>query len=160
MRKRQLISWAAVLLWMALIFTLSHQPATESSQLSSGITEMVVTALENFIPDAAEQAELLQHIVRKNAHFMIYLVLGLLALNAVRAGGGRGIRYPIAALALCVVYAMSDEFHQLFIEGRSGEVRDVFIDSSGAAVGIVAFLLCSRLWKSKQPNKLNIVAQR
>ena len=35
------------------------------------------------------------------------------------------------------LYACSDEFHQLFIPGRSGEFRDVMIDSTGGIIGIV-----------------------
>ncbi|MGI2327580.1 VanZ family protein [Planococcus sp. YIM B11945] len=150
MQKHQLYSWAAVLLWMALIFTLSHQPAIESSQLSSGITEMVIAVLRNFMSDAREHVDLLQHIVRKNAHFLIYLVLGMLTLYALRTGGSRGIRCSLAAFGICALYAMTDEFHQLFIDGRSGQVSDVLIDSSGALIGIAAFLWCRRLLKANR----------
>ncbi|MEF2639337.1 MAG: VanZ family protein, partial [Lachnospiraceae bacterium] len=49
--------------------------------------------------------------------------------------------------ALGVLYAASDEFHQLFVPGRSGQVRDVCIDSSGVMIGILLLTLvlhCAR----------------
>ena len=48
------------------------------------------------------------------------------------------------------LYACSDEFHQLFIYGRSGEFRDVMIDSTG---GIIGLLLIIFIVKYKQINK-------
>ena len=45
------------------------------------------------------------------------------------------------ALAVSVVYATTDEIHQLFVPGRSGEVRDVLIDSLGALIGILIISL-------------------
>ena len=35
------------------------------------------------------------------------------------------------------LYAASDEIHQLFVPGRSGQLRDVFLDSAGVAAGIL-----------------------
>lgn len=40
-----------------------------------------------------------------------------------------------------VMYAISDEIHQLMVDGRSGNVRDVIIDSIGILIGIMVFLL-------------------
>ncbi|WP_245575523.1 VanZ family protein [Alkalicoccus chagannorensis] len=52
------------------------------------------------------------------------------------------------ALIICVVYAASDEYHQTFIPGRSGEVSDVVIDGIGAFVGISFYLLIRKRWSS------------
>ncbi len=55
--------------------------------------------------------------------------------------------------AVCLLYAASDEIHQLFVPGRSGEVRDVMIDFSGAVLGIalsmLVFLLICRIKKKR-----------
>jgi VanZ family protein len=48
---------------------------------------------------------------------------------------------------ICILYAILDEVHQIFIPGRSGEIRDVFIDSSGSGTGILAYLAVSRITK-------------
>ena len=43
----------------------------------------------------------------------------------------------MSSIIVCALYAASDELHQLFISGRSGEIRDVVIDSIAASIGIV-----------------------
>ena len=135
----------AVIFWMALIFNLSHQPATESNQLSTGITEMVVNFIEKVAPNWDVDIRSFNHIVRKNAHFFAYLVLGILVINALRRSGVVGIRSMILALLICILYAISDEVHQLFVPGRGAQIRDVIIDSAGATVGIGVYLLLGRV---------------
>ncbi|MDN7226354.1 VanZ family protein [Planococcus sp. N064] len=147
MAKHKKLSWIVVVLWMALIFSLSHQPASKSSEMSTGITEMIVVAAEQVVPGIAENFGQLEHIVRKNAHFFIYLILGVLAIHAFSKSGLRSFRGFGLSVVLCVLYAISDEFHQLFVDGRSGELRDVFIDSSGAIVGIAMYKITENLLK-------------
>ena len=137
---RKILSWAAVILWMALIFFFSAQVAEQSDQLSTGITEKIVEAVEKVIPGSGLVAESMNHVVRKNAHFFVYLVLGALAANAFYSSGVRGFKGIAAALVVCILYAVSDEIHQLFVPGRSGQFTDVLIDSAGAAVG--SFVIC------------------
>ncbi|RNF39534.1 VanZ family protein [Planococcus salinus] len=142
--KRTIFSWAAVILWMAIIFILSHQPASVSSNLSSGITEAIIRAFERIMPDAQFDIRNFHFVVRKNAHFIAYFVLGFLTFHALRQSGVRGIRSFLFSFGICALYAISDEVHQLFIPGRSGEVRDVVIDSAGACAGIAVFGLLAR----------------
>ncbi|MBP2075844.1 VanZ family protein [Oceanobacillus polygoni] len=139
------LSWAAVILWMGLIFYLSHQPAAASSELSSGVTEIVLRIIEKVVPNEDLDVSSIHHLIRKNAHFFIYFFLGMLVLHALRTS--KDTRYQTIGLALlfCVLYAISDEIHQLFIPGRGAQVKDVLIDSAGAGVGIVGYLVLSRL---------------
>ncbi|SER69208.1 VanZ family protein [Psychrobacillus sp. OK032] len=130
------ISYTAVILWMALIFYFSHQPANKSNELSTGITEVIVTAVEKVAPHSDFIFENLNHLVRKNAHFLIYLVLGVLLIHSLRLRGVGRFKGMGLALFICVLYAISDEVHQLFVPGRGAQVRDVLIDSAGAFVGI------------------------
>ncbi|WP_427338140.1 VanZ family protein [Caloranaerobacter sp. DY30410] len=76
------------------------------------------------------------HIVRKFAHFGIYFVLGLLVTNAFVRSGVKGFKAFIFSLAFCILYAVIDEIHQLFVPGRCAQVTDVLIDSVGAFGGI------------------------
>ena len=147
MSKQKIIAWLAVFFWMTIIFISSHLPATESSELSSGITEFILEAFGEIISNIGIGINDLHFIVRKNAHFFAYLVLGLLTANALRISGGLSYTRAILAFGFCVVYAASDEFHQLFIPGRSGELRDVFIDTAGAIVGVGIVLLVSKVKK-------------
>ncbi|MDN7241639.1 VanZ family protein [Planococcus sp. N028] len=153
MAKSKLFSWAAVILWMGVIFLFSNQPAVDSSELSSGITEFILTVAEKISPEASNHVDALHHVVRKNAHFLIYLILGVLKINALKKSGVRKIQSIVFALMICVLYAASDEFHQLFIPGRSGEVKDVLIDSAGAVAGIAIYLLLHKAREMKKHGK-------
>ena len=133
---RNIFPWILVLLWMAVIFCLSHQPAEQSNELSTGITEIIIEKVERIAPQAKLDLERINHVVRKNAHFFAYLLLGVLVLFALKGSGVREPRSLLLAFFICVVYAISDETHQMFVPGRGPGVKDVLIDSSGAAVGI------------------------
>src|SRR5207245_2865257 len=65
-------------------------------------------------------------LVRKSAHFTEYGVLFWLLIR------GPMVERPYLALMLCIVYALSDEGHQVFVPGRSASLYDVALDSSGA----------------------------
>lgn len=141
------ISWLLVVIWMAVIFYLSHQPGTESSELSSGITHLITQTIHFMIPFVDIHMDSLHYYVRKGAHFFAYFTLGLLVVHALYTSRKGGVRGMIYALLICVLYAMSDEVHQLFIPGRSGEMTDVLIDSSGAGIGIIIYGCLARLLK-------------
>ncbi len=140
-------------LWVAFIFNMSAQNAAVSSATSGHVITFI---LKLFVRDFSsmpkeDQALLVessQFIARKAAHFTIYGVLGALAfLNMVSY---TGLLYKVrmaAGAAFCLLYAISDELHQLFIEGRSGEIRDVLIDFSGALLGILFCAAVVRLLK-------------
>ena len=144
---------------MALIFSLSSQNATVSSGTSGNVIRFIVgvyyPGFDNL--PAAEQAEIvasLQFLVRKSAHFSLYMILGVLSFLAVISYEKLLFAMRLAtSCAVCLLYAASDEIHQLFVPGRSGEVRDVMIDFSGAVLGIalsmLVFLLICRIKKKR-----------
>ena len=145
-----IISWTAVILWITLIFNLSSQAEEQSNQLSTGITEIIVKTVERIVPQTDLDIYKSNHIVRKSTHFFVYLVLGLLVMNALRRSGVYGYRSIVLALLICVLYAISDEVHQLFVPGRGGQVKDIIIDSAGATVGIGVYLLISSVGKLRR----------
>lgn len=139
---------------MALIFYLSSQNAAISSETSGSVIEAVA---DIFYPDFSEfsdekQVEIissLQFIVRKAAHFSLYAVLGILSFLSVVSY--RNLKYKFRILlsaVICLIYAASDEFHQLFVAGRSAEIRDVCIDFCGSLIAITVLALLSRYIKS------------
>lgn len=142
----RIISWISVLLHLGLIFYFSSKPAVQSKELSGNVTEIVIQTVQRVAPNKVAELDvrILHHLIRKNAHFFSYLVLGILVLNALKRNGVYGFKGIMIAFLICVLYAISDEVHQTFISGRSGEVRDVIIDSAGAAVGILGYLGVSR----------------
>ena len=122
----------APVLWMLVIFVLSHQPAAISSEQSG----VIVGHLQQAMPGVS--TALLTFLVRKSAHIIAYFVLGILMYRALRINIRRWRTRTVASFALlsCSLYAVTDEIHQLFVPGRSGELRDVMIDSIAALVGV------------------------
>jgi VanZ family protein len=114
------VRWGMLIAWMVAIFSFSAQPN------SAEVTEHVFGSLNL--------------LARKSAHMAEYAVLYLLVRNAFRRGG-------LLELILCVFYAMTDEFHQIFVAGRSASLSDVMIDSSGAAIMWAIISLCKRVRK-------------
>ncbi|MET3683059.1 VanZ family protein [Alkalibacillus flavidus] len=137
---RQTTAWVLVILWMAFIFYFSHQPGTESSDLSGSVMQWILAIL----PFGLEESEAFHFLVRKGAHVFVYFVLAILVMNAVRFHTEKMLTRIGIGLLLSLLYAASDEYHQTFIEGRAGQVSDVFIDSIGIMLGISVFVLWHR----------------
>lgn len=147
--------------WMILIFCLSNQTADVSDNTSGSLIKAVVSIfLEGFedLSEAKQQEiiEPFQFIVRKGAHFTAYFILGIFAFLSF--GTYKSLPLPLRAilsLIICILYSVSDEIHQLYIPGRSGEVRDVLIDSCGSLLSVLIFFLIFRSAERKAYNKLS-----
>ena len=133
---RNYFRWGLVIVWMMGIFLLSNQRATASSDLSGVITKWLYGVAERIFPETAFDFSMLSFIVRKAAHFFAYLILGSLVMNGFRGKELPANKWLGRAVIVCVLYAISDEIHQLYVPGRSGEVKDVLLDSVGALIGI------------------------
>lgn len=96
----------------------------------------------------------LHHFIRKNAHFFIYLVLGVLVKVALMNSGIRGFKAIGIGVVVCVGYAFSDEFHQSFIPGRGAQLSDVVIDSCGAGIGMVLQILFFKFLSKREKNNI------
>lgn len=135
-----ILYWILVVIWMIVIFYFSSQPGGVSDSFSKNITEVIVNFIANIINipiDIAQQyLYSLNHIIRKIAHFTEYLILALLVINAFRESGVKKFKLYLYSFLLCILYAISDEFHQLFVPGRAGQLKDVLIDSLGSICGI------------------------
>lgn len=133
---RRILSFIAVILWMMMIFKFSSQPAIESSKVSSKITNIGVTVVKKVKPSSKIHIKKFEHVVRKNAHFFIYSVLGALVVNLL-IYNDKVKRKILLSLIICFLYAISDEFHQMFVVGRSSQFTDIIIDTCGAMLGII-----------------------
>ena len=151
------------------IFCFSHQVADDSNNQSSRVVEMIsniIPIIRNMQePDKTIlKEEILTPIVRKTAHFSIYAMLGLLTMNFVLTIENKKMYKNIMmALLFCFIYAITDEFHQRFIPGRSGEIRDVLIDTSGALVGIlitIAITTIIRKIRDKNNSERNMLENK
>jgi VanZ family protein len=133
------IAWTLVILWMLLIFFFSSQIATDSNGMSTGITVAIRNLIIQIYPKLSISIETLNHFIRKSAHFLIYFGLGFLLKNAYHMSGYLNIKGSLYAISVSILYAISDEIHQMFVPGRGPGIKDVFIDSLGALTGILFF---------------------
>ena len=145
--KLKYITWLPVVFLMVTIFLFSSKPAELSEESSLSISQTVLQLYENVANvnlNAADWVQTLSdvdHIVRKTAHFMEYAALAAaIALHFTCWGVEPRKRFWLSAL-ITSVYAMTDEYHQTFVSGRSGQVSDVLLDTCGGIAGALFFLL-------------------
>ena len=110
---------------------------------SGGLIEKVLNVVyPNFENLQTEEKENIisnfQYIVRKTAHFSIYFALGICVLMSIITYCNLRlyVRMVLSGI-ICIIYAASDELHQLYVAGRSCELFDVFIDAIGSILGIL-----------------------
>lgn len=147
------------LIWMVVIFMFSAQNADDSTEQSSFVTNILMSIFSSVyrdsdISDKMQIIESMSFEIRKAAHFSIYSVLGLLSFLSVYYLTKFSNKTPFISLPICFIYACSDEIHQLFVPGRSGQLRDVFIDFSGALLMTLIILVIRKIYrkiKTKNP---------
>ena len=139
MNRKKILAWSFFLFWLLLIFFFSAQSGEDSSQLSGGLLEFLESLTH--IPLSSE---ICSFMIRKLAHFTEYGVLGFLTINLWKQYGNINQKKLLFILLFCIFYALTDEFHQIFISNRSGNFWDVTIDSLGSFFGIVSYLLFSK----------------
>lgn len=114
---------------MLTIFWFSNQDANVSDT-QSGFFAMLLP----FLP---------VWVIRKIAHMTLYAILAFCAACSQIKPSFKKV------LLFCACYACTDEFHQLFIPGRSGEIRDACIDCLGACIGFLLFTGIKKTVKSR-----------
>ena len=148
-RKAVVAGWILVALWAGFIFFMSANTGDGLND-GTGIVSQIYRALHEF------QAALLGpdvDVVSSAAHFCEYAVFGALWANALRHH--MPLRRAVALGIACVsLYGVTDEFHQLFVEGRMCDPVDWLVDTLGAALGaLLAALLLRRLAHSRRPHR-------
>ncbi len=166
------IIWgAALIIWMGVIYYFSAQTGESSSEMSGGIVRFVVHLLwkdydQLSLLEQARRLNSLTFVIRKCAHFTEYGILAFLASGFLSTWNWKGT-YKLqirigGAWCFALLYAVSDELHQMFSEGRSPQVFDVWVDSCGAAAGIGAFFLgiwLIRKYKAAKSRPVSCVQQ-
>jgi VanZ family protein len=118
---RALAAWLPAIVVAAIIFALSAQPHLH---VTEGAVDLVL---------------------RKCAHLAVYATLAVACVRGLAHHGLRGPALLLGAGAIALAYAVSDEYHQTFVPGRSGAPRDVAIDLIGITAGLVLVARSVRL---------------
>lgn len=181
--QKRIILGILIIIWMITIFLFSNQDGMESENTSDIITNRLVNEtiennieieenvdntnnenINNSVNVAKYNYEFEMYkgevrlVVRKSAHFIIYLVGGFLLFNFFRTYNISLRNQIIYAILGIILYASSDEFHQLFVNGRTARVEDVLLDTLGAIVGIlinIIFLKIICKMKNKKDKALD-----
>ena len=144
-----LIAWRVIFTFaligcIVFIFSNSLQIADVSEGASGRVLGILQGILRHLgLPGAADR--LTMHIVRKLAHFCEYALEGFLLTLCLRVYTRHffvHISWPILGGLLT---ALTDETIQMFSDGRSSQLTDVWLDFSGALAGILVGLFCLAL---------------
>lgn len=148
------ITWLPAIIIMFLIFLFSAKPAVESEATSTPLARALLNAFElmfGTIEKANQQSALdtASFFIRKAAHITEYLLLAVSISWPLWKRGLEGKKLVITSFLFSVMYAATDEFHQLFVKGRSGSFKDVGIDSIGCLLGALLFYVVAKLFKKR-----------
>ena len=130
------LSWLIVLVILGFIFSLSAQDAEESKELSDSLVNRIFQWIEVYIDG---------ELIRKFAHMLEFTALSFSLYNAILTTFELKKAHLIS-LALTVICAVGDEFHQIFVPGRAFQLSDILIDSIGAIIGAVAYLIMYKIY--------------
>ena len=140
MKNKYKINIILVILWMIVIFIMSSFNGDNSSNQSNFIVDIISNIFN------INNIEILSLIIRKLAHFTEYLILGLLVYNMIHNLNKK----TYLSIIICILYATSDEIHQIFVPGRNCNILDILIDSIGSITGIyIIYLIYNNISKKK-----------
>lgn len=151
MNYRIIIKIVLLISWMTLIFYFSNQDANHSSRVSDGVIAKVSKVVLGDDYERITKSKTYGttvFIVRKAAHCFIYFILSIIAFSLFYELFGLDKKTIIITIVLCFLYSISDEIHQLFVSGRSGEIRDVLIDTTSSSISaILNFIIRKKIKK-------------
>ena len=141
---KKIISFIVLILWMIVIFSFSSADVNKSTGTSDKVITTMIEIKDKITNNETpnNEKEIIvknsSFYIRKIAHITEYLILGFLIFNLLKQYSVTNIYY---AIGLSILYSCTDEFHQLFISGRSGSIRDILIDSIGILIGTYLYKL-------------------
>ncbi|MBE0451607.1 MAG: VanZ family protein [Clostridia bacterium] len=141
--KNKYTRWLMVIVWMIVIFMMSHMNSVKSWYLTGELLTVFQTGSVNTEATFEEKmssyneddtANLMVYI-RKLAHVIQYMILGILVYFALSET--YAIRKSaVGAMSVGWLTGYFDELHQLFVPGRTGSLADVFLDGFGVTLGV------------------------
>lgn len=144
MKKFKNIWVGSTIIWMGLIYYMSNQSASISSSQSGGFINMLsnLPIIGNTIKGLMKIG-IAEFLIRKSAHMFLYFILAILIYMVFKNINNR--KAYLYSIIGCFIYACTDEIHQLFITGRSGEFKDVLVDTLGATIGLLLVFIINKI---------------
>lgn len=130
---KRVLQWLPAVVWMSVIFYFSHQTGDD---------------LRSYLPFFQQWFPAMESF--DWGHFLAYFILGG-AFYWALLPASLGWKGKAAAVALCFVYGLTDEYHQTFVDGRTPDLKDLRNDTIGAAL---AMLFLSLPWAERTVRRL------
>lgn len=142
-----------ILFWGGVIYKLSSMNSNNSNSSSTGIIGNFIedsvkvtnkAGLSNSHPNESKidkASKLLNAPLRKVMHATVYFILAIMIILFITVMQEKK-KYFLALLitiVICFLFACTDEYHQTFVGGRTGQFKDVLIDTSGALAGTLLY---------------------
>lgn len=153
LKYKKIINIILIIIWLFVIFSFSAEDAKKSRNTSDQVIIKTAEVIKGDELTPKEKDILINKylvLVRKSAHFFLYFVLGILTFHIAKMIFGLNPSTIIYPIIFCFIYACSDEIHQLFINGRTARIFDVFIDTSGATLSILILFTLSYIINRKK----------
>ncbi len=146
--------WLLVVTNLVTIYHFSDQPAKKSSSTSHSVTKKITKPLtKNKSPKEKKKIEeKWNDRLRTIAHFSMFFLLGLFLMSAMMTSFShrKSLVYLfVLTLILVLIYALSDEYHQSFIPGRSAQFIDIVVDFSGGLIASGILFIIFKFKKKK-----------
>ena len=135
-----------IMIWMITIFIFSSQKGTESGDTSRKFTIIIIQIITGKTLELNSPfVEGVQLFIRKFAHFTIYAIGGFLIMNYADSTNKTMKQKMLYSIGFGGTYAITDEIHQFFVPGRSGNIIDVGIDTLGVITGVLIYVVLKSL---------------
>lgn len=153
---KKIVKLIIVLMCMITIFSFSSDNNQESDKKSDGVIINITSVLLGHKLSEKEKSDYTSRyvvLVRKGAHYIIYMILGTSLISFIKEYRQIDLKALLIALLIAVLYACSDEIHQLFVKGRSGEITDILLDGVGSFTGIYIYYIINKIRSKKYEQK-------
>lgn len=150
---KKIIAILLVFVFAGGMYYFSSQDGQTSKEQSNKVVEIIdyirdkvtledeeIIAIKDKVFNKLKQYGTKKYVVRKLAHFSIYFCIGISVSYLIYLFSKKVLLSSFLAFILAFIYACYDEFRQLSVIGRSGSLKDVFIDSLGAFTGVIVFI--------------------
>ena len=158
---KKIMGMVLLILCMGSMYYFSSQDGTKSSTQSGKVVKVIdeireeitlkdskLISIKDKVFNKLKQYGDKGYVVRKIAHFSIYACIGITMAYVIYLFSKKVFISSFLAFMLTTMYAYYDEYRQLSVTGRAGSLKDIFIDSCGALVGVGIFLILTVGFKS------------